>query len=180
MALHTGFRCTSGGTAEPCDCYAWCVEPYLLPTCSVAQGSRHQSLPAVALCVIHKDQNEDVEEWIDYHVGLGVSKIFFFDHNSTTPIRDTLSQYDEIVEYEEVSTAEAAPLNPQMFVYQKCLAHKEVPWIAFIDVDEFIVLKTKEYDSLPELLTEFRNVGALAMNWVGARPPAPLPEVLVH
>ena len=111
-------------------------------------------------------QNEDVEEWVDYHLGLGVSKIFFFDHNSTVPIRNTLGKYRNVVHYEDVSTAEALPLSPQQYAHQKCLRHKDVHWIAFIDIDEFIVLKSTTHTSLPAFLTDYADEGALAMNWV--------------
>ncbi|KAK9832547.1 hypothetical protein WJX81_008051 [Elliptochloris bilobata] len=131
------------------------------------QDASHTELPSVAICVLHKDQNEDVEEWLDYHLGLGVSKVFFMDNNSTVPIREALSKYESVVHYEDVFNADAAPLNQQMYAYKKCLEHKdEVAWMAFIDVDEFIVLKTKEHWSLPQLLMEYKDEGALAMNWV--------------
>ena len=132
-----------------------------------AQGSQH-TLPTVGICVIHKDQNEDVKEWVDYHLALGITKIYFFDNNSTVPIRETLAQYHGAVHYEDVATQEAAPLNPQLFVYRKCLARKDVQWIAFIDLDEFIVLKATPYSSLPAFLNDYADEGALAVNWVNA------------
>ena len=118
--------------------------------------------------MVHRDQNEDVEEWVDYHLAIGISKIFFFDNNSTVPIRETLAKYRGAVHYEDVSTLEAAPLNPQLFVYRKCLAQKNVQWIAFIDVDEFIVLKATPHSTLPAFLTDYADEGALAVNWVCA------------
>ena len=118
--------------------------------------------------MVHKDQNEDVEEWVDYHLALGVTKIFFYDNNSTVPIREMLAKYHGAVHYEDVSTTEAAPLNVQLFVYRKCLARKDVQWIAFIDVDEFIVLKATAHNSLPAFLTDYADEGALAVNWVSA------------
>ena len=116
--------------------------------------------------MVHKDQNDDVEEWVDYHLALGVSKIFFFDNNSTVPIWETLAKYHGAVHYDEVSTPEAAPLSPQQYVYRKCLARKDVHWIAFIDVDEFIVLKATPHISLPAFMTDYEDEGALAVNWV--------------
>ena len=82
------------------------------------------------------------------------------------PVREALAKYHGVVHYEDVSTPEAAPLNPQLFVYRKCLAQKYVHWIAFIDVDEFIVLKATPHSSLPAFLTDYADEGALAVNWV--------------
>ena len=105
---------------------------------------------------------------MDYHLALGIAKIFFFDNNSTVPIRGMLEKYDGAVEYEQFSTSEAAPLLPLLFVYRKCLARKDVDWIAFIDIGEFIVLKATPHSSLPAFLIEYRDEGALAVNWLSA------------
>lgn len=38
-------------------------------------------------------------------------------------------------------------------------------WIAFIDVDEFFVIRDRTVGSLPQLLREYTDYGALAVNW---------------
>ena len=45
-------------------------------------------------------------------------------------------------------------------------------WMAFIDADEFFVLRDARAPDLPALLAEYEQFGALAVNWQarGARP----------
>jgi hypothetical protein len=39
----------------------------------------------LAVCLVVKDQNEDIREWVKHHVQLGVGKVYVFDDNSSTP-----------------------------------------------------------------------------------------------
>ena len=48
----------------------------------------------LALCTVVKDQNEDVREWLDWHLALGVGRIYFFDNNSRAPM---LAQMSDLV-----------------------------------------------------------------------------------
>ena len=38
-------------------------------------------------------------------------------------------------------------------------------WMAFIDVDEFLVITDPTVSSLPQLLRDYTDYGALAVNW---------------
>ena len=38
-------------------------------------------------------------------------------------------------------------------------------WMAFIDVDEFLVIRNSTVTSLPQLLREYTDFGGLAVNW---------------
>lgn len=37
----------------------------------------------LAVCLVVKDQSEDLREWLDYHRRLGVGKFYIFDDNSS-------------------------------------------------------------------------------------------------
>lgn len=38
-------------------------------------------------------------------------------------------------------------------------------WMAFVDADEFIVIRDPAVASLPQLLREYTGYGALVVNW---------------
>ena len=38
-------------------------------------------------------------------------------------------------------------------------------WMAFVDADEFIVIRDPAIASLPQLLREYADYGALVINW---------------
>lgn len=46
------------------------------------------------MCAVVKDQNEDVREWLDWHLALGVGRIYFTDNNSSVPM---LAQMSDLV-----------------------------------------------------------------------------------
>ncbi|KAK9834899.1 hypothetical protein WJX81_007252 [Elliptochloris bilobata] len=54
----------------------------------------------------------------------------------------------------------------QLYVYSKCLADHALQhrWMAFMDADEFFVLKDGTPD-LPALLRDYEDFGGLAVNW---------------
>src|SRR5690242_1422939 len=94
----------------------------------------------LAICTMAKDER-DLPEWIEYHKRLGVNKIYMFDHNSSEPFLNEIYPYVQsgLVEYRFVVNQTRHFLNP---IYRKCLndfGHLHT-WMAFIDVDEFIVV----------------------------------------
>jgi hypothetical protein len=118
----------------------------------------------VAICCIAKNEGEYLPEWIDYHVKIGVSHFYIYDNDSTVPIAATLSSYikDGVVTVEHIAGREQ-----QMPVHRHCLANygSECQWIAFIDVDEFIVPKTLT-GNLPEFLADYEKYGGLGVHWL--------------
>ena len=47
----------------------------------------------LAICLSVKDQNEDLREWVDYHLAIGVDKIYVMDDSSATPPNEALIDY---------------------------------------------------------------------------------------
>ena len=40
----------------------------------------------LSMCLVTRDQNEDLREWIEYHMRLGAGKFYVFDDNSKEPV----------------------------------------------------------------------------------------------
>lgn len=38
------------------------------------------------MCLVVKDQGEDLREWVDYHQRIGANKFYIFDDNSSVPV----------------------------------------------------------------------------------------------
>lgn len=131
-----------------------------------ALNSKPRIESILAMCLIVKNDELDILEWIEYHNRLGCSKFYIFDHNSTIPMRSVIESHIEsgLVRYENNAFSEVA--NPQLHVYNRCLKefgsrHK---FIAFLDSDEFIVVVNKS-QSIPDVLKKYENYGGLALNW---------------
>jgi len=125
----------------------------------------------VAICAIVKDQGEDILEWALYHKMIGIDTIYIHDHNSTIPlINEVLPLVKSgTVEYTYFKDPPSdSKLNPQIYTYVQCLNKYSTKhrFIAFIDIDEFIVLNHGEGNQyLPDFLRSFENHGALGINW---------------
>lgn len=123
----------------------------------------------VAMCVVTRDDNRDIREWVEYHRRLGAGRIYVNDHNSTVAQSTELAEYIEsgLVHYtaltEEVLAGDG---NPQHRAYTLCLERYGAShtWMAFIDTDEFVIITSG--GSLPELLRPFEAFGGLGLNWL--------------
>lgn len=119
----------------------------------------------VALCAIAKDEGDYLGEWLDYHFSLGVSHIYLYDNHDVPQYGSWAGVYPGRLTVFHLPGACA-----QMTAYEHgrrvALAEAEPPvWLGFIDIDEFIVLRTK--GSIPEFLDQYGPAeGALALNWV--------------
>lgn len=143
---------------------------------------RDASKPSLYLsvCAIAKNEGPYFKEWLDWHIGQGVEKFYIYDNESTDETRAVLGPYVEkgVVEY-----IFWPGYRMQLAAYDDCLERHRLDtrWLAFIDLDEFIVpLKDK---SVAEFLHRFEYAPVLEINWLvygsgGARKR--LPGYVMH
>ena len=117
----------------------------------------------LSVCAIAKNEGPYFEEWIEWHLAHGVEKFYIYDNESTDDTRDILEPYIKqgVVEYKYWPGR-----KQQLAVYDDCLANHRFSsrWIAFIDLDEFIVpLKDK---SIPIFLKRLEPFAAVEINWL--------------
>jgi hypothetical protein len=109
----------------------------------------------VALVCIAKDEDNYIEEWIDYHSKLGFDNIFIYENdwvcNIERPFLTKIPFPGKIV---------------QLSSYNDFLIKNKhnFDWVAFFDVDEFLVLK--QHKNIKDFLTEYDNPWGIAVNWV--------------
>ncbi len=129
----------------------------------------------LAVCAIAKDEGPYFKEWIDWHLKMGVKKFYIYDNESTDCTKEVLKPYIDagIVDYRYFPG-----YRMQLAAYDDCLErHRyEARWIAFIDLDEFIVPVKDQ--SVPEFLKRFEDAPAVEINWLvygsgGARKKEP-------
>lgn len=117
----------------------------------------------LSVCAIAKDEGPYFKEWIDWHVNHGVDKFYIYDNESTDGTKNILQPYIEsgIVEYKYWPG-----YRRQLAAYDDCLANRRFSsrWIAFIDLDEFIVPVRDA--SIPEFLKRFESFAAVEVNWL--------------
>lgn len=121
----------------------------------------------VAICLICKNENDYINEWIEYHLNIGIEHFYIYDNMSDTPIKDTIK-----TEFLDKCTVVDWNLNVkehgniQILCYDNCIYHhkKEAKWIAFIDVDEFIDIK--DGSNINEFIKRYDNYDGLYIDWI--------------
>jgi hypothetical protein len=117
----------------------------------------------LAVAAIAKNEGRYFDEWIKWHKKLGVEKFYIIDNDSADNTEKILQPYVKsgLVEYKKMS-------GPRMQIpaYDYILRHhrRDARWIAFIDLDEFIV--PKKHRNIQEYLKQFENASAVEINWL--------------
>jgi hypothetical protein len=113
-------------------------------------------------CAIYLDEAFYLREWIEFHRLVGVERFYLYDNESTDDHRAVLAPYVE----QGIVVMHEWPIKPgQLIAYLHCLEKygAESRWIAFVDLDEFLFSPT--YAPVSEILTEFEQHPAVAVNW---------------
>ena len=104
---------------------------------SVSQ-KKSREMARTAICLIAKDEQRDIAEWIAYHISCGFSSVIFYDNGSRDRTRDIALSFTEIFDLRLVLW------NHNDLTYQKdaylhaCRRFQDdFDWIAFLDSDEF-------------------------------------------
>lgn len=117
----------------------------------------------LALCAIAKDEGPYFVEWLEWHISQGVERFYIYDNGSSDDTRSILEPYIEsgIVEY-----TFWPGYRMQIAAYDDCIErHRfDARWIAFIDLDEFIV--PQKDPTLRAFLSRFEDFAAVEINWL--------------
>jgi hypothetical protein len=117
----------------------------------------------LSVVAIVKNETPYIAEWIEYHQVVGVQKFFIYDNESTDNLRDFLEPYIDkgIVEYTFFPGK-----RRQVFAYNDALQRYKYAtyWLAFIDIDEFLV--PVQAETICEFLHDFENIPGIEINQV--------------
>lgn len=126
----------------------------------------------LSICAIFQNEARFLDEWIRFHQLVGVEHFWLYNNSSTDDYMEVLRPYINagIVELYECPSDDDWNhfcFHTQPGVYTNCLnlSRGKSKWVAFIDLDEFIVpVKSK---SIPKILEKkFSNCSGVCVNWV--------------
>lgn len=109
----------------------------------------------IALVCIAKNENNYIQEWIDYNLKLGFDHIFIYKNN-----------WEYEINHKDVTVIDFPGNTKQLPSYNDFIS-KNVgiyDWGAFFDVDEFLVLK--KHNNIKDFISEYKDYDAVAVNWV--------------
>jgi len=114
----------------------------------------------ISICSIIKNEGKELNEWLAYHLSIGVNHFYLYDNESTDNTKEILSHYNSVTyHYWD------AP-QPAMFsAFQHCVDNykNETQWMAFIDADEFI---QPMKGNLKDILKDYEDYSGLCINWM--------------
>lgn len=130
------------------------------------------------ICVIIKDEEEYLDEWISHHLQLGIDEIFLYEDygsRSHSAITDSYADKVHLLPIDIIFNSPDPSKNikknnertqVQLFDYFPKMYKDKFDWILFNDVDEFLILKEplhdllKKYDDKPGILLNWKWYGA--------------------
>lgn len=117
----------------------------------------------LSVAAIVKNETAYIAEWIEYHLLVGVQKFFIYDNESTDNLREFLEPYikEDIVEYTLFHGK-----RQQVIAYNDIIQRYKYRtfWLAFIDIDEFLV--PMEAETISEFLHDFEDVPGIEINQI--------------
>ena len=124
----------------------------------------------IACVMIARDESPYVEEWLEYHHGLGVDKFYIYDNNITQKEKEI---FEEVlipwIDHGIVELINFPGNLAQMPAYNDAiLNHRfDCRYMGFLDADEFIYIKNGK--TLPKLLKDHFAmsdwIAGLGINW---------------
>ena len=115
----------------------------------------------IGICAIAKNEDDYIDEWIRYHLKLGVDQICIFQNNwrYSGPFTENfhVHWYAQDGEVQQLNAYNRFLHNTNLNIY-------ELDWCAFIDVDEYICVRDVSR-SFQDILEEFQAYPSLAISW---------------
>lgn len=119
----------------------------------------------VAVCLLARDEARCLLEWMAYNLVLGFDEILVYDNDSIDGTRQLVEharKVDPRIRY--FAWPDIPGRAPQRPAYNHALRRSDADWIAFIDADEFIVLR--QHDRIGDFLAGFDDrIGAVCLHW---------------
>lgn len=117
-----------------------------------------------AICLLIKDENTYINEWLDWHISLGFEHFYIYDNGSRIPVSESVERiYKPYCTFVDFS---GQYQNTQLDCYHDAMSNygKNVKWMAFIDTDEFI--RTIDGSDINDFLIDYENYDGIFIRWI--------------
>ena len=121
----------------------------------------------MSVVCIAKYEGKYIKEWIDYHLLIGIDRIYIYDNESPDDTKEVLEPY---IESGKVVYCLIKGRGRQLDAYNDAIEKYayRTKYMAFIDVDEFIVLEDEKSilkDTITSIMSSNIRAGGIAVNW---------------
>lgn len=120
-----------------------------------------------AICLVCRDENQYLKEWVDYHLLIGFDHIQIWDNESKIPIKDTMKEYIDkgVVSVKEKKGLQYIKRQTQCYNDSVKIYLNNYKWVSILDTDEFIVLLDKDVN-IKDYLKQYEKFGGVGLNWL--------------
>jgi hypothetical protein len=146
----------------------------LLCVLSIIQAETSQKKYNLSVCAMFKNESKNIREWIEYHRVIGVDHFYLYENGATDSYMSVLRPYinrkivtlipwpDNIERKEgELFKWSLSTLIP---AYENAIvlhAREETEWLAFLDVDEFLL---PAVGTMKDILEKYKNDPGILVN----------------
>lgn len=109
----------------------------------------------IALVCIAKNEDDYIQEWVNYHLKLGFDNIFIYENDWASNVEDP-----KVIKYPVTGVRQQIPSYNNFIKSHK----NEYDWAAFLDIDEFLVLK--KHKTIHDFINEYKDNDSIGINWV--------------
>jgi hypothetical protein len=118
-----------------------------------------------AICVLIKNEQDYLDEWLEHHLKLGINEIFLYEDYGSNSHLDIVKPYGNRVHLNSIDIIFNSPnidenvikteerVQIQLFKYFPKIFKEKFDWVLFNDLDEFLILK----QPLNVLLDEYKD-----------------------
>jgi len=120
-----------------------------------------------SVCLIIKDENEYLEEWLKWHISQGIEHFYIYDNGSKYPVSKFIADLGEYISSKVTVTDWSGTYkNAQPEAYSDCIRRfsNESRWIGFIDTDEHVRVVTKQ--TLGQFLKNYESYAGIMAMWI--------------
>eukprot|EP01082_Thalassiosira_pseudonana_P003319 g3426.t1.1.5e174189 g3426 g3426.t1 contig12:2045619-2048359(-) len=128
-------------------------------------GSIKRERNTAAICLIVSNEEMYLDEWMDYHLGLGFSHIYIYDNTDSSDLGHGWLERRPRLD-NKVTVTSYKGQNKQGSSYQHCAQNYLINrhrWVGFFDADEYLVLK--KHSNVVSFLLEYCTRGAISLSW---------------
>lgn len=123
-------------------------KPRTISSLAIESPKPQTDRSGLAICLIVRNEERHIGEWIDFHLKAGVSHFVVYDNGCTDGTISVVEQHLKLSQRTVIPWDQklkdgrnSAEIHNQVLAYAHCLRNfgPKFRWMAFIDVDEFMV-----------------------------------------
>ena len=114
-----------------------------------------------------RDEN-NIKEWVAYHLLLGFDFIYIFDHKSQIPLKGQFLNFnkDKFQVYVSRCELEGAIKDTLITMAANIATKMNAEWMLYLDADEFLFINNDNIKDVDHMLSYYKHADSVSFNWL--------------